>query len=57
MLITIEEIHSYYTKSIKKGDFNVTFCQMKRKLMSISIMGVKLCNHLYANVRNVKTIF
>ncbi len=28
----------------------------KRKLMSISIIGVKLWNQLHANVQNVKTI-
>ena len=39
MFITMEEIHSYGTRSSKKGNFNV-------KLMSISIMGVKLWNKL-----------
>jgi len=56
MFITIEEIHSYGTRSSKKGNFNVKFCKMKRKLMSISIIGVKLWNQLGANVCNVKTI-
>jgi len=56
MLITMEEIHSYGTRSSKKGNFNVTFFKTKRKLMSFSIMGVKLWNQLDANVRNVKTI-
>ena len=26
---------------VKKGNFNVKFCKTKRKLMPISIMGVK----------------
>jgi len=42
--------------SSKKGNFTVKFCKMKGKLMSISIMGVKLWNQLDANVCNVKTI-
>ena len=41
---------------VKKGNFNVKFCKTKIKLMSISIMGVKLWSQLDANVRNVKTI-
>ena len=54
MFITIEEIHSYDTRSSKKGNFNVNFCDKKRK--SVSIMGIKLWNQLDANVRNVKII-
>jgi len=46
----------YGTRSSKKGNINVKFYKTKTKLMSISIMGVKLWNQLDANVRNVKTI-
>ena len=56
LFITIEEIYSYDARSSKKGNINVKFCNMKRKLTSISIMGVKLWNQLDANVHNVKTI-
>jgi len=56
MFITIEEIHSYATRSSKKGNFNVKFCKAKRNLMSFSIVSFKLWNQLDANVRNVKTI-
>jgi len=44
-------------RSSKKGNFNVKFCKMKRKLMSISIIDVKLWNQLDATVHNFKTIF
>ena len=47
--ITIEEIHSNGIR------FNVKFCKTKR-LMSISIIGVKLWNQLDANLHNVKRI-
>ena len=53
--LTIEEIHSYGTRSSKKGNFNVKACKKKRTLISISIKGVKLWNQLDANVCNVKT--
>jgi len=43
-------------RSSKKGNFNVKFCKTKRKLIPISIMGVKLWKQLDANVHNVKTI-
>jgi hypothetical protein len=56
MFTTIKEIHSYGTRSSRKGNVNVTFCKTKRKLMSISIIGAKLRNQLHANVQNVKTI-
>ena len=49
--ITLEEIHSYGTRSSKKGNFNVKFCKTKRKLMSISQY-----NQLDGNVSNVKTV-
>ena len=42
MFITIEEIHSLDTRSCKKGNFNVKFCKTKKRLMSISIIDVKL---------------
>ena len=42
MFTTIKEIHSYGTRSSRKGNFNVKYCKTKRKLMSISIIGVKL---------------
>ena len=54
--ITIEEIHSYGTRSSKKGNFNIKFGKTKKMLISISIMGVIILNELDANVRNVKTI-
>ena len=41
---------------VKQGNINVNFGKTKRKLMSISVMGVKLWNQSDANVRNVKTI-
>jgi len=50
-------IHSYGTRSSKKGNFNPECCKTKTRLLSISIMGVKLWNQLDANVRNVKTIY
>ena len=56
LFITIYGIHSYGTRSSKKGNFNVKFCKTKRKLIPISIMGVKLWKQLDANVHNVKTI-
>jgi len=34
----------------------VKYCKKKRKLMSFSIIGIKLWNQLDGNVRNVKTI-
>jgi len=56
IFITIKEIHLYGPRYIKKGNLNVKYFKMKRKLMSISVMGVKLWNQLYVNVYNVKTI-
>ena len=50
-----KETHSYGPRFSTKGKFNVNFCKTKRKLMSISIMGVKIWNQL-VNVRNVKII-
>jgi len=52
-VIPIEEIHSYGTRSSKKGNFNVKFCMTKRKLMSIRIMGVKLWNQLDALLKQL----
>jgi len=54
--ITIQEIHSYGTGSSKKENFIVKLCKTKRKLISISIMGVKLWKQLDVNVCNLKTI-
>jgi len=54
--ITIEEKYSYATRSSKNGNFNVKFRKTKRKLTSVSIMGVKLWTQLDTNLHNVKTI-
>jgi len=56
MFITIEEIHSYSSRSRRKRTFYVNGCKKKNVLMSVSIIGLKLLNQLDANVRNVKTI-
>ncbi len=55
MFITTDQIHSYSTRSSRKGNFNVKFCHTKRKAMSISIIGVKLWNQLDINVHNIKS--
>ena len=50
-------MHSYGSRSGKKGNLNVKFVrQNKRVNMSISFIVVKLWNQLDANFRNVKTI-
>ena len=53
---SIDNTHSYFTRSSSKGNFDVKYRRTKMKSMTISVKGVKLWNELEEYMHNIISV-
>ena len=53
---SIDNTHSYFTRSSSKGNFDVKYCQTKMKSMTISVKVVKLWIELNKYMHNIRSV-